>query len=629
MASFRFVHHRSLFAKCAALLRSLAGSTRQIADRSVTLTVTILAALAATAFALAPPVSSYFANLSRLQGALETSARLHAAEVTILARQTPSFWEFDGLRVSAATPEGQSLTPPERRRVFDPSGRLVLESVPPEDLAWPVLSQRAPVMDGESRLGEAEASRSFRAPLITTALIGLGSALAGALLFIVLRVIPLRLLHQALERASYLSAHDVLTGLPNRSLFSDRLEQALAMARREGGHIAVLCLDLDRFKEVNDTLGHAAGDQLLRTVAARLRACLRESDTLARLGGDEFAVIQPRPVRSEDAQTVASRLVKALEEPIILNGQQASVGVSIGIAFGNGDSDAGQMLKDADVALYQAKDAGRGGFCFFAPEMNARLFERRAMELDLRAALGNGSLFLNYQPQVDVRTGQVIGAEALLRWNRPEHGLVPPDRFIGLAEEIGLIGQIGAWVLQEACRVAATWPDPIGIAVNVSPVQFRLPGFHETVRTALEASGLAPSRLEVEITEGVLLKDTDDTLAELSRIRELGVHIAMDDFGTGYSSLGYLQKFRFDKIKIDRSFVKRLDEDPNAIAIVRAVVGLSEALGVTTNAEGVETVAQADLLRSEGCAEVQGYLYGRPMSPEAFTQLLQAGRSAA
>ena len=592
-------------------------------DRTVTWTVTILAGLATIAFTVTPPISLYLASYYYLQGVLETSARLHAAEVTVLARDTPSFWRFNGLRVSAPVSEEQSHVEPERRRVYDRSGRLVVESVPPEDLAWPVLSRRAPVKDGDEQLGEAEATRSFRTPLLLTLLLGVGCALCGGVLFAVLRVVPLHLLHQALERARYLSAHDVLTGLPNRSLFGDRLLQALAMARRDNGSMAVLCLDLDRFKEVNDTLGHAAGDLLLRTVSARLRACLRESDTLARLGGDEFAVIQSQVKQPIDIQVLAGRLIAALTEPIPLNGLEASVGVSIGIAVGNGDSDAGQILKDADVALYQAKEAGRGGFCFFAPEMNARLLERRAMEADLRAALVNDDLFLVYQPQFDALTEQVIGAEALLRWNRPGHGLLPADSFIGFAEEIGLIGPIGTWVLEEACRVAATWPAPLGVAVNISPVQFRIPSFYEALQTALQKSGLAPSRLQVEITERLLMNDTDETLVGLRRLRALGVSIAMDYFGTGYSSLGYLLKFRFDKIKIDRSLVQHLADDPDAVAIMRAVVGLSDALGITTTAEGVETLAQADRVRDEGCRELQGFLYGRPMQRDAFAELLQ------
>ena len=598
-------------------------------DRSVTLTVTILAAMASIAFALAPPVSMYFASLYHMQGVLETSARLHATEIAVLARQTPSFWRFDGLRVSAPAQPDQPHVVPERRRVYDGSGRLVIESVPAEDLAWPVLSRRAPIMDGDERLGEAEAARSFRAPLLATLLLGVGCALAGSLVFVVLRIVPLHLLQQAVERARYLSAHDVLTGLPNRSLFGDRLQQALALARREGSCVAVLCLDLDHFKEVNDTLGHAAGDLLLRTVSARLRGCLRESDTLARLGGDEFAVIQPQAKQPADAQVLAARLIAILEEPITLNGPNATVGVSIGIAIGDGNSDAGQMLKDADVALYQVKETGRNAFRFFAPEMNARLMERRAIEQDLRAAIPNGDLYLLYQPQVESRTGKITGTEALLRWNRPGHGLTLPRQFICFAEEIGLIGAIGGWVLQEACRAAATWSEPISIAVNVSPLQFRLPGFHAAVKSALETSGLAPSRLELEITERVLLNDTEETIAELSCLRELGVKIAMDNFGSGFSSLGYLRKFRFDKIKIDGSFVHHLSDDPNAVAIVRAVVSMSNALGAVSNAQEVETYLEADLVRREGCQEMQGYLYSQPISHEAFVQLLEDQRCMA
>ncbi|MBI0538389.1 EAL domain-containing protein [Roseomonas sp. KE2513] len=437
-------------------------------------------------------------------------------------------------------------------------------------------------------------------------------------------MLPLRLLNQALERASYLAAHDLLTGLPNRGLFTDRLRQALALARRDAEPLAVLCLDLDRFKEVNDTLGHAAGDRLLQEVAKRLSAVVRESDTLARLGGDEFAIIQPKARQPEAADALARRLIAALEAPVDLGGDWASVGVSIGIAMvdQSGSADLTQLMRDADLALYQAKEGGRGGYRFFSPEMNRKLLERRALEADLRVALARGDFRLAYQPQVNLESGAVMGAEALLRWERPGVGNMPPDRFISVAEETGLIGPIGTWALQEACREAMTWPDHLTIAVNVSPVQFRQAGLFEAVVSALESSGLAPERLEVEITEGVLLNDTDETLATLRRLRSLGVKIAMDDFGTGYSSLGYLQKFPFDKVKIDRSFVRHLGDDRSAEAIVRAVVGMSHALGVHTIAEGVETAIQADMLRQKGCEEVQGYMYGKPMPAEAFTEML-------
>jgi diguanylate cyclase (GGDEF)-like protein len=589
--------------------------------------------------AVSPPLAYYSAARFRLLGALEASAYVYALDVAETARQSPMFWNalagsvgsvgFDNLQVAAAQPQGTATV--ERRRVYDSLGSVVIDAPPVRELAWPALAARAPVQNGATRLGEVEVLRSLRSALASTLAVAMASGLLAGSIFTILRVLPLRMLHQALERSAYLSAHDQLTDLPNRRLFADRLTQALAMARRDQDRVAVLCLDLDRFKEVNDTLGHGAGDALLRTVAVRLRAALRESDTLARLGGDEFAVIHPRAREPEDVASLAQRLITALRPSIELDGHLATIGVSIGIALSQpvGSCSAEEMLQDADVALYQAKEAGRGRFCFFAPDMNTRLRERRELESDLRAAVAGEGLYLHYQPQVELATGRLIGAEALLRWNRTGHGMVPPNQFIGLAEETGLIGPIGLWVLREACREATTWPDDIGIAVNASPVQFRLPEFYDDVVGALTETGLAPARLEIEITEGVIMNDTDETLATLGRLRRLGVRLTMDDFGTGYSSLGYLQKFRFDKIKIDRSFVCRLGEDPNAAAIVRAVVGLSDALGVCPNAEGVETVQQADLLRAQGCREVQGYLFGRPMAAASLRAVLTAHPIAA
>ncbi|MDO9713072.1 putative bifunctional diguanylate cyclase/phosphodiesterase [Paracraurococcus lichenis] len=581
--------------------------------------VTLLAAMASVVIALCLPAAYLFAVHGRLQGALETSATLHAAEVVELARQNPAFWEFDGLRI-AAPADAAAGKSAERRRVFDAKGRLVVEAADEDGLAWPVLTRRAPIYDADMLLGETEAARSIRTELSIALALAMTSALLGGAIFVVLRVVPLRLLRRALDRAAYLAAHDLLTGLPNRGIFGDRLRQAMTQSHRNGQPLAVFCLDLDRFKEVNDTLGHAAGDKLLREVSRRLSACLRDSDTLARLGGDEFAVIQPRVAQPHGAEALARRIIAAVEPPIDLDGQQVTVGVSVGIALSQPEQaiEPLQLLKDADLALYQVKENGRGDFCFFAPEMNQRLMERRALEADLRRALGEGEFRLHYQPQIDLPSGRVIGAEALLRWNRPGWGNVSPDQFIPLAEETGLIAQIGAWTLQEACRLAVTWPEELGVAVNVSAVQFRLPGLYEAVAAALATTGLRPSRLELEITEGVLLHDTDETLAMLYRLRRLGVKIAMDDFGTGYSSLGYLQKFSFDKIKIDRGFIRSLGQDANSEAIVRAVVGITRSLGVRANAEGVETDSQARLLQAEGCGEVQGYLFGKPMPAEDF-----------
>ncbi|KQT86728.1 deubiquitinase [Methylobacterium sp. Leaf469] len=417
---------------------------------------------------------------------------------------------------------------------------------------------------------------------------------------------------QAEARIAFMARHDVLTGLPNRSVFVERIDEALAHLGR-GSRFSVLCLDLDRFKEVNDTLGHPVGDALLRAVAERLSACVREVDTVARLGGDEFAIILCDIRRPDDATILARRIVEVLSAPYTLDGHQVSVGVSIGICFAPGDgTTCDKLLKNADVALYRAKADGRGTWRFFEIDMDIRLQARRALELDLREALANGEFQLHYQPIYDFRAGRIGGFEALVRWIHPTRGLVSPGEFITIAEEIGLIVPLGAWCLKTACEEAMRWPDGIKVAVNVSAVQFRDEIVVASVREALIASRLPPARLELEITESVLLKDNVATLATLHALRRLGVRIAMDDFGTGYSSLSYLRSFPFDKIKIDQSFVRDITPDSDSGLIVRAVIGLGASLGMRTTGEGIETQTQFDRLKAEGCDEGQGYLIAKP-----------------
>ncbi|WP_149539925.1 putative bifunctional diguanylate cyclase/phosphodiesterase [Siccirubricoccus phaeus] len=428
-----------------------------------------------------------------------------------------------------------------------------------------------------------------------------------------------------LDRVAHLATHDSLTGLPNRALFRDRLDQALAQARRQDATIVVHCIDLDRFKEVNDTLGHAAGDLLLTQVATRLNACIRETDTLARLGGDEFAVVQCGAIPPAEVEALARRMVEVLAEPFDLNGHQAIIGTSIGIALRQGAEaliDPALLLQEADVALYQAKDAGRGTWRFFAAEMNARLQARKALEADLRRALAEGQFSLHYQPQFDLAQGRLVGAEALLRWNHELRGALLPEQFIPLAEETGLIGPIGAWALAEACRQAARWPGLPRIAVNISCGQFRRGGFVAMVERTLRETGLPPQRLELELPEALLMADAEATLAALARLRGLGVSIALDEFGTGSSSLGTLRRFAFDRIKIDRSFIRGLGTDREATAIIRAVLGMSRALGIRAQAGGVEDAQQAAMLAGEGCDEAQGFLYGRPVGAAEFGALL-------
>ncbi len=416
---------------------------------------------------------------------------------------------------------------------------------------------------------------------------------------------------------------DVLTKLPNRLMLRERLDEALARLRRTGERCALLLIDLDRFKPVNDTLGHPTGDALLEKVADRLRSTVRATDTVARLGGDEFVIIQSAIAGAVSTEALARRLVDLLGRTYIIDGQLLSIGASVGIALAPEDgSDADRLLKQADLALYQAKVGGRGTYRFFEPAMDAVMQARRQLELDMRQALARREFELHYQPQLNLENDEIVGCEALIRWVHPRRGLVPPLDFIPLAEEIGLIVPIGEWVIRQACRDAAGWPLPLSVAVNVSPAQFKSERLVETIVSALASSGLPATRLEVEITEGVLLHENETTLRTLHRMRDLGVRVSMDDFGTGYSSLSYLRSFPFDKIKIDRSFISDMQHKPDGDAIIRAVSGLGRSLGMTTVAEGVETLEQMARIRAEGCSEIQGYLVSKPVPLHELLPLL-------
>jgi diguanylate cyclase (GGDEF)-like protein len=415
-------------------------------------------------------------------------------------------------------------------------------------------------------------------------------------------------------RIAHMASHDALTGLANRALLQERIEQAIARSRRSSEKFAVLLLDLDRFKDVNDTLGHPAGDILLKIAAQRLCEAVREIDTVSRLGGDEFAVVQTGIDGSKDAETLCRRIVDVIGQPFEISGQAVEIRTSIGIAMAPADGvDAEQLLKKADIALYAVKTAGRGGWRFFEPAMETCAQARRALEHDLRKALQGDQLQVVYQPMIDLASGEVCGLEALLRWNHPHRGTVSPAEFIPVAEEVGLIGDIGRWVLQTACAAAVEWPDSVKVAVNLSPAQFKDRKLVDIVRHALSDSGLPGGRLELEITETVMLQESEANLSALKELRELGCGIALDDFGTGYSSLSHLRAFPFTKIKIDKSFVKELGNKPDSAAIVGAVADLGRSLDVPTIAEGVETREQLDFVRAAGCRQAQGFLFSPPV----------------
>ena len=435
---------------------------------------------------------------------------------------------------------------------------------------------------------------------------------------------------QQAKQLSYMAEHDYLTGLPNRYLFDDRMAQAISFAQRSRHKIALLFLDLDHFKHINDTLGHAIGDQLLQAVAKRLQAFVRISDTVSRHGGDEFVLLLTELEHVLDVNAFADKLIHALAEPYQVSCHQLHVTTSIGISLYPDDaSNAETMLRNADTAMYHAKANGRGNYQRFAPQMNARAVERQALEASLHRALEQQEFVLHYQPKVDIETDRITGAEALIRWQQPTRGLIAPEDFIGIAEDSGLIVPIGAWAMREACRQAKAWLDAglklRQMAVNVAAQEFRHRHFVRTLRRILSDTGLPPRLLELELNEGVLMHDASTSGNVLQTLKDIGVRIAIDDFGTGYSSLSHLRRFPIDTLKIDRSFVQDIcSESGEEAAIVSAVIAMGKGLKQRLVAEGVETPAQLAFLQSYGCGEAQGFFFSRPMTADEFRQLLEA-----
>ena len=435
------------------------------------------------------------------------------------------------------------------------------------------------------------------------------------------------------ERIRFLAHHDCLTGLPNRSLLRDRLEQAIAKARRKGERVALLFIDLDRFKTINDSLGHHVGDSLLQLVAERLKACLRSDDTVCRLGGDEFIIVLSEIANVEDAAKVAAKVGEVLAEPYCIAGAEFHVTPSTGISlFPDDGLDIDTLIRNADAAMYCAKDNGRNNYQFFTADLNTRALERLSLETSLRRALEREELVLHYQPQVDLRTGRITGVEALVRWLHPEMGLVYPERFIPVAEDTGLIVPLGEWVLRTACAQAKAWneaaADPVGVAVNLSARQFRQHDLVRTVARTLDETGLDPRRLELELTETMVMQRPDEAILTLGRLKAMGLQLAIDDFGTGYSSLAALKRFPIDRLKIDRSFVREISVDPDDAAIVYAIISLARSLQLNVVAEGVDAGEQVEFLRRHRCDVMQGFLFFPPLPEDEATRfVLGGGRS--
>ncbi len=527
--------------------------------------------------------------------------------------------EEDLLVVPVVTDDGQILGLIERNAFFLSMamefGRALFGKKPITTL----MDANPLVVDGHQSLNDftryillerpSELMRGFVATL-NGAYLGVGTALS------VLKASSEEL-QRAGEEMRHMAHYDALTGLANRSMFTREMEQALARADRNDKKIALLCLDLDRFKAINDGFGHGIGDELLCLVAERLRQCVRKGDLIARMGGDEFAIIQA--IQSiEDASRLAQRIVKALARPFIINDRPLTIGASVGITVSpDNGSEMKTLMSRADLALYRVKSEGRNGFCFFEAEMDDNIRQRLEMEQDLKNALYSDELTLHFQPLLDLNSGEIVSFEALLRWHHPTKGNIPPSDFIPFAEDTGLILPLGEWVLNKACAAAASWPKPWRVAVNISPLQFRTTELIEKVTTALQSAKLPPSRLELEITESVIMDHDTQNIATLNTMRDMGIRIAMDDFGTGYSSLSYLRAFPFDKIKIDQSFIRDLPHDRSALSIVRAITEMAQSLGVRITAEGVETEAQLEALKALNCREAQGYLIGRPAASVA------------
>jgi diguanylate cyclase (GGDEF)-like protein len=434
-------------------------------------------------------------------------------------------------------------------------------------------------------------------------------------------------LGSALATIRQLATHDTLTGLPNRDLFNESLQRALHRADRHGWNVALFFMDLDRFKNINDTLGHQLGDSALKEVARRLSSCIRDSDVSARLGGDEFVLLVEEYADPSVLVEIAERIIAAVYKPVVIDGRELNVSVSVGICTYPADArDAATLLSNADIAMYRAKDQGRNRFCFYSPQFNANSAENLALETGLRHAIERDELVLLYQPKIAVATGRIVGVEALVRWQHPEQGLLRPDLFITLAEESGLIVPIGQWVLRTACARARAWRErgmPLPVAVNLSARQFHDGKLVTDIAAILDAAGIAPSDLELEITEGTVMQNPEQAVTLMQGLRWLGVRLAMDDFGVGYSSIGQLKRFPVDSLKLDRTFVRDLPDDLYDVAITRAVIAMAHALNIVVIAEGVEREAQLDLLRREGCDEYQGYLCQPPLTESQLIRFVR------
>ena len=598
-------------------------------DRKLQRLVDLAALLTVLILALAIPAAYLSARIAQENAAIRTLSSVYAALVTAAIAQTPTMWQFEEHKLLALVEHdiardgnmtSYAITDAQRRP-------LVLSAKQPPPA--PTVVAETALYDSTEVVGYYRVERSLRGPLqdsAVVALLALLVALSGAA---PLRSLPLRALRRSQERLLHMAKHDALTGLPNRSLLDDRLGQALQHAERYSRHVTVAFMDLDNFKSINDSLGHDAGDELLVQMSGRLIKTVRGTDTVVRLGGDEFVILLfDQPNVEESVAIALERLMKAVAEPMDLRGHKVQLGCSIGVATYPLDGrDGSTLLKNADTAMYRAKELGKSNFHFYTADLNAKLKERMALQNGLLQAMARDEFFLEYQPQVDLATGQLIGVETLIRWRNPELGIVPPNKFISLAEDSGIIVALGLWVLRTACLQQVAWQAQgcaaIKMSVNVSPRQFKEPRFSESVAAVLLETGIQPELLELEITESLIMEDVGRAVATMHQIRDLGVQLSIDDFGTGYSSLSSLKDFPVSRLKIDRSFVSMLPGNANDCTLAKAVIALGHQLNLKVVAEGVETQHQQDFLRDCRCDEMQGFHFSRPVSAQAVQTMLQ------
>lgn len=578
--------------------------------------------------------SIYFATQYKDKiGSVRTLSTIYGSLVTKAINKNPTMWRFEEHKLMALVEDNAdnnaSFT---TYTILDPDRNPIVSSSE-KQLPWPVISHDKGLYDSTALVGYYQVEQSLRPLLAKTMWALLGGGILGLLVAFTLRYLPLRALIRSQQRLMHLAHHDVLTGLPNRALLNDRLEQAILHAKRYARCVTVVFIDLDNFKHINDSLGHDIGDELLRQVADRLQRSVRGTDTVVRLGGDEFVIILfDQPEQNEPVTGTIERMRNKVTEPMHIGAHVLQITPSMGIAsYPRDGEDVNMLLKNADAAMYQAKDLGRNNFQFYTPEMNRKMQERIFLKEGLTKALKEEEFVLVYQPQIDLRSKEIVGVETLIRWKHPERGLIPPVEFIPMAEETGMIVQIGEWVLRTACQQNKAWQDagmaPIKMSVNVSPRQFRERDFVACVRSVLADTGMDPQYLELEITESLIMDNVERAVVTMNELNTIGVQLSIDDFGTGYSSLSSLKHFPVARLKIDQSFVKGLpgDKDDNAIAM--AVIALGHRLNLKIVAEGVETDQQRSFLCDNDCDEMQGYHFSRPVPAEKIVEMLTAARS--